>query len=154
MDKYAYLKVPYLVKLTDERARPYRAHETDAGADLFSTEEVAIYPGEKKLIDTGVAIKIPVGFVGLVFNRSSQGKIDIRIANIVGVIDPDYRGNIMVRLKNSSVNEPYFIYPYTTRIAQLVIAPIVLPTFQEWDESMGDWNDTARGEGGFGSTGT
>lgn len=142
-----------VVKLTDPKATPFRAHPTDAGADLHSIADVSIYPGEQKLVDTGVAIKIPVGFVGLVFNRSSQGKAGIQIANGTGIIDSAYRGNIKVLLKNTST-EPYFITCNTTRIAQLVISPILLPTFQEWDDTYGDWNDTARGEGGFGSTGT
>lgn len=140
------------VKLENVGCAPYRAHETDAGADLFSNAEVAIYPGEQKLIDTGVAIKIPVSNVGLVFNRSSQGKIGIQIANGTGIIDSDYRGNIKVLLKNTS-NEPYFIYPYSTRIAQLVITPIILAKFVPWVEDDEVWEDTVRGTGGFGSTG-
>jgi len=146
------LKPPYLVKLADPKCSPFRAHETDAGADMYSIEEVAIYPGEQKLIDTGVAIKIPVGFVGYVFNRSSQGKVGIQIANGTGIIDSDYRGNIKVMLKNTSI-EPYFITPFTTRIAQLVISPVVLAQFIEFDGIDADWLDTKRGHGGFGSTG-
>ncbi len=147
-----YLQPPIQIKLEQEGCMPYRAHETDAGADLFSNAEVAIYPGEQKLIDTGVAIKIPVGFVGFIFNRSSQGKIGIQIANGTGIIDSDYRGNIKVLLKNTS-DEPYFVYPQSTRIAQLVISPIVLAKFVPWTEEDSVWDDTVRGTGGFGSTG-
>lgn len=140
-----------LVKLDDLRAEPKRAHATDAGADLFSSNEVALYPGETKLIDTGVAVKIPAGYVGLVYNRSSQGKIHVSIPHSVGVIDSDYRGNIKVLLQNNG-EDPYFIYRYSTRIAQLVVAPIVLAEFKGWDATSSAWDDTERGVGGFGST--
>ena len=124
---------------------PERAHRTDAGADLFSYEELEIYPGEQKLVDTGIAIKIPEGFGGFIFNRSSQGKKGITIPHSVGVIDSDYRGNLKVLLKNIS-EDPYKI-SVGDRIAQLVIMPIQLVKFKD------TWNDTARGTGGFGSTG-
>jgi len=130
---------------------PKRAHPTDAGADLFAwfednTQEIDIYPNEQKLIDTGIAIKIPRGFAGFVYNRSSQGKKGIVIPHSVGVIDTDYRGTIKVLLKNIS-EDPYKIVP-GERIAQLVIQPIELVDFKDI------WNDSTRGTGGFGSTGT
>ena len=78
------------------------SHLTDAGADLMSVEDLEIYPGEQKLVGTGVATKIPEGYAGFVFNRSSQGKKGITIPHSVGVIDTDYRGNIKVLLKNIS----------------------------------------------------
>lgn len=140
-----------LIKTEDVRAKPLRAHPTDAGADLFCNQEIALYPGETKLLDTGVAVKIPVGCVGLVFNRSSQGKIHVSIPHAVGVIDSDYRGNIKVLLQNNG-EDPYFIYRYTTRIAQLVVVPILLPDFKGWDATTEPWEDTDRGTGGFGST--
>lgn len=140
-----------VIKTDDYRATPVRAHATDAGADLFSSKEVTIYPGDTHLIDTGVAVKIPVGYVGLVYNRSSQGKIHVSIPHAVGVIDSDYRGNIKVLLQNNG-EDPYFIYRYSTRIAQLVVAPIVLVEFKGWDATTEEWDDTARGVGGFGST--
>lgn len=124
---------------------PVRAHPTDAGADLFSYENCEIYPGEQKLVDTGIAIKIPRGFGGFIYNRSSQGKKGITIPHSVGVIDSDYRGNLKVLLKNIS-DDPYKI-SVGDRIAQLVIQPIQLVDFKDI------WNDTARGTGGFGSTG-
>jgi dUTP pyrophosphatase len=124
---------------------PERAHPSDAGADLFSREHVEIYPGEQKLVDTGVAIKIPRGFAGFIFNRSSQGKRGITIPHSVGVIDADYRGNLKVLLKNIS-EDPYVIEA-GDRIAQLVVQRVELPTFYD------AWNDTQRGTGGFGSTG-
>lgn len=125
---------------------PRRANRTDAGADLMSKEDLEIYPGEQKLVGTGVATKIPEGYAGFVFNRSSQGKKGITIPHSVGVIDADYRGEIKVLLKNIS-DDPYKI-SRGDRIAQLVIMPVLLPDFVDV------WNDTERGTGGFGSTGT
>ena len=124
---------------------PERAHPTDAGADLFALENYTINPGEQKLVDTGIAVKIPDNFVGLIYNRSSQGKKGITIPHSVGVIDSDYRGNLKVLLKNIS-EEPYNIL-VGDRIAQLVIQPVQLVDFVD------SWNDTQRGTGGFGSTG-
>lgn len=142
------------LKLDDPKAMPLRAHPTDAGADLFSSHDsFLLYPGDKKLVDTGVAIKIPVGWVGLVYNRSSQGKIDVAIPHSVGVIDADYRGNIKVILKNNG-EDPYEINKYATRIAQLVITPIMLPKFEICNTDIEEWGDTIRGVGGFGSTNT
>lgn len=130
---------------------PKRAHRTDAGADLFAwfpeadLQWTEIYPYEQKLIDTGIAIKIPEGYGGFIYNRSSQGKKGITIPHSVGVIDSDYRGNLKVLLKNIS-EDPYTI-KQGDRIAQLVIMPVLLPEFKDI------WNDTQRGTGGFGSTG-
>lgn len=141
------------IKLDDPRCMPLRGHPSDAGADLFSTEDKTIYPQDMHLIDTGVALKIPLGFVGLVVPRSSQGKIKVSIANTVGVIDSDYRGNIKVRLVNEG-EDPYVITKFDTRIAQIIVMPITLPAFRVFDPNvMGLWDDTARGTGGFGSTG-
>jgi len=129
---------------TDPKFLPVRAHPTDAGADLASAEQVDIYPGEQSMIDCGVAVKVPSGYAGFVFNRSSQGKRGISIPHSVGVIDTDYRGNIKVILKNNS-DEVYQV-KVGDRIAQLVIMPILLVNFVDI------WNDTERGAGGFGST--
>lgn len=129
---------------------PKRAHATDAGADLFAwfkdeTSEIEIAPNEQKLVDTGIAVKIPQGYVGLIYNRSSQGKQGITIPHSVGVIDSDYRGNLKVLLKNTS--DKAYVITRGDRIAQLVIQPVVLANFFD------AWNDTERGTGGFGSTG-
>jgi dUTP pyrophosphatase len=141
-----------LVKLDDERCMPKRAHPTDAGADLISIREYHLAPGEQKLFDTGVAVQIPPGMVGLIFNRSSQAKTGVQIPNSVGVIDADYRGNLMVMLRNTGTAY-YTIKAFDTRIAQLVVVPIWLPTFTEYPGSDEDWVNTKRGTGGFGSTG-
>ena len=125
---------------------PERAHPTDAGADLFAYENLDIYPNEQKLVDTGIAIKISQGFAGFVYNRSSQGKKGITIPHSVGVIDSGYRDTIKVLLKNIG-DDPYKITA-GDRIAQLVIQKVELVGFKDI------WNDSTRGTGGFGSTGT
>lgn len=133
-------------KTDDPKLLPARAHKTDAGADLKSMYTCDIEPQDQILIDTGVAVKIPEGYAGFVFNRSSQGKLGISIPHSVGVIDSDYRGNIKVLLRNNNTEEAFRIEKYD-RIAQLVIMPVLLVDFVD------AWNDTARGDGGFGSTG-
>ena len=135
--------IPCLVE--NKESLPRRANVTDAGADLMSIEDLEIYPGEQKLVGTGVATKIPEGYAGFVFNRSSQGKKGITIPHSVGVIDSGYRGEIKVLLKN--ISEDLYKISRGDRIAQLVLVPVLLPEFVDI------WNDTARGTGGFGSTG-
>ena len=132
-------------RVDDSDYLPKRANTRDAGADLRSTQSLDIYPGETKLIDTGVAVKIPEGFAGFVFNRSGQGKKQIILLNGVGVIDSDYRGNIKVALKN--ISDDKYEINIGDRIAQLVIIPVITCDFVD------SWNDTKRGTGGFGSTG-
>lgn len=131
-------------KLDKGAKLPHRAHRTDAGADLYSNQTLTLNPGESALVDTGVAVKIPDGYGGFILNRSSQ-----RVAGITslgsGLIDSDYRGNLKVYLVNNG-NEQYKIIAGETRIAQLVIMPVVLAAFRD------SWNDTQRGTGGFGST--
>jgi dUTP pyrophosphatase len=139
------------IKLSDPSAMPSRAHSTDAGLDLRSMHSVDIFPEEMKLIDTGVAVKIPVGYVGLIFLRSSMGKKGFSLANAVGVIDTDYRGNIKVMLRN--ISDEKLVINKEDRIAQLVVLPIDLPELVEFLGTEEEWNDTERGSGGFGSTG-
>lgn len=129
---------------------PQRAHPADAGADLFSKEDAIVLPGESQMIDTGVGVKIPKGYVGLVFSRSGQGKVGVRLANSVGVIDTDYRGNIKVILTNDCGTHPYHIKAKDTKVAQLVIVPIMLANFVPYQ---GEWDNTIRSTKGFGSTG-
>lgn len=140
------------IRYLDSRLIPSRAHATDAGADLRTIESFDLYPEDVHMFDTGVSVRIPEGFVGLIFNRSSQGKVRVSIPNSVGVIDSDYRGNIKVILYNQS-EEIYKVKGYETKIAQLVIVPVVLVEFEKWEGTDESWNDTARGTGGFGSTG-
>ena len=127
---------------------PQRKHAGDAGADLKAAEDCIIPPGECRNIPTGVRIAIPYKHVGMVFPRSGLAvKQSLRLANCVGVIDCQYRGEIGVPLYNDG-KEVRFVLK-GDRIAQLVIQSVELPEFYVVDSLP----ETARGEGGFGSTG-
>ncbi len=137
-------------KLHSNAVLPTYGSEYAAGADLSAcieqTETFA--PGETKLIPTGLAMEIPAGYAGLIYARSGlASKKGLAPANKVGVVDADYRGEIMVALHNHS-NAPVSIEP-KERIAQLVITPYLTAHFEETEQL----SDTVRGEGGFGSTG-
>lgn len=140
-----------LVKRVREGAiLPRRGSADAAGADLSACMDavLTIAPQETAFVPTGISVEIPRGFVGLVFARSSvASKRDLAPANKVGVIDSDYRGEILVTLHNHGT-VPRSIEP-GERIAQLVIVPYLAAEFTEADAL----SDTARGEGGFGSTG-
>lgn len=139
------------IKRLDENAIiPTYGTELSAGADLYALLDtpIEIKPHETQFVHTGISVEIPVGYCGLIFARSSMGaKRGLAPANKVGVIDSDYRGEIMVTLHNHS-ERSQIVYP-TERIAQLAIIPFLKAEFEEAD----DLSDTERGEGGFGSTG-
>lgn len=138
-------------KLNENAIIPAYGSAFAAGADLYAcTEEaVTLAPGETKLIHTGIAMEIPVGYAGLIYARSGLAtKKGLAPANKVGVVDSDYRGEIMVALHNHSAAEQTVVPG--ERIAQMVITPYLAVTFVSKDEL----TDTVRGEGGFGSTGT
>lgn len=138
-------------KLSSNAKIPSYATDFAAGCDLYSSssEKISFNPGETKLVKTGIAMEIPLGYAGLIYARSGLAtKRGLAPANKVGVIDSDYRGEIMVALHNHT-NEVKEIDPYE-RIAQLVITPYVKGLFNEVD----DLNETKRGKNGFGSTGT
>ena len=137
-------------KLTTEAVIPTYGSEFSAGADLYAcTEEaITIMPNETKLIKTGISLEIPEGYAGLIYARSGlASKKGLAPANKVGVVDADYRGEVMVALHNHS-SASATVEP-KERIAQLVIAPFLKADFNEVDEL----TDTVRGAGGFGSTG-
>ena len=136
------------ITLSHPDLMPQRKHAGDAGADLKAAEDVAIPPGECRNIPTGVRIAIPYKHVGLVFPRSGLAvKQSLRLANCVGVIDCQYRGEIGVPLYNDGKEVRLVLKG--DRIAQLVIQSVELPEFDVVD----GLPETARGEGGFGSTG-
>ena len=136
-------------KLDKDAILPTYGSEYAAGADLYSVSETfEIEAGKTVLVHTGVAIELPQGLVGLIYARSGlASKKGLAPANKVGVIDCDYRGEIMVALHNHS-SETRRVEK-GERIAQLVIAPYYTAEFTEVDEL----SDTVRGDGGFGSTG-
>lgn len=138
-------------KLNKNAVMPTYGSQFAAGADLYALtngETVTFASGETKLIKTGIAMEIPEGYAGLIYARSGiANKRGLAPSNKVGVVDSDYRGEIMVSLHNHS-NEEQSITD-GERIAQLVIAPFLKVEYTEVDEL----TDTERGEGGFGSTG-
>ncbi len=138
-------------KLNDKAVLPTYGSAYAAGADLYAAEETAvtIAPGETKLVHTGLAMEIPEGYAGLIYARSGLAtKRGLAPANKVGVVDADYRGEVMVALHNHST------VPQTVesgeRIAQLVVAPFLKAEYEESEEL----SSTVRGVGGFGSTGS
>ena len=141
------------IRLTDKTLMPTRANPTDAGLDLRAAESKLIPSATPTLIDTGVSVQIPINHVGLVFSRSGLAKHGITLSNSVGVIDSDYRGNIMVSVICNAENERDVFINKGDRIAQLVVVPIVLPEVQVVDEDDEEWLNTARGTGGFGHSG-
>ena len=138
-------------KINENAIIPTYGTEYSAGADLYALldSKIEIKPHETVFVHTGISVEIPEGYCGLIFARSSMGaKRGLAPANKVGVIDADYRGEIMVTLHNHS--EITQTVEPGERIAQLAIVPFLKAEFEEVDEL----TDTTRGAGGFGSTGT
>ena len=136
-------------RLNEAAKAPLRAHPGDAGCDLFSSESARLEPGERASVGTGIAVEIPEGSAGLVLPRSGlAAKHGISVVNAPGLIDAGYRGEVRVLLLNTDRGEAFEIAP-GDRIAQLVIVEIGDSEPVEADSLA----ETARGEGGFGSTG-
>ena len=136
--------------IRDTSKLPTYGSEHAAGADIYADidEDIEVMPHQTVMIPSGFALEIPTGFAGFVYPRSGMAsKRGLASANKVGVIDSDYRGEVIVALHNHS-DKPATISP-GERIAQLIIAPVYTPGFELTD----DLSDTTRGSGGFGSTG-
>lgn len=128
---------------------PAYAHEGDAGVDLRSAIDCVIEPGHRALVPTGIALAIPEGFVGLLHPRSGLAiKCGISMVNTPGTIDAGYRGEIQVILINHDLHERFAISRFD-RIAQLVFQRVERASFYLVEQLP----DSARGEGGFGSSG-
>ncbi len=139
-----------LKKVNENAVIPTRGSDFAAGYDLYACidEDIVVKAGETVKIPTGIAIEIPEGYAGLVYARSGLAtKKGLAPANKVGVVDADYRGEILVFLHNHSNNDA--IIEVKERIAQLVVTPFLSVEFNEVSEL----SETVRGEGGFGSTG-
>lgn len=138
-------------KLDNNAKVPTYGSPYSAGADLYALtkgETITFLPGETKIVHTGIAMEIPEGYAGLIYARSGiANKRGLAPSNKVGVVDADYRGEIMVSLHNHS-NETQQIAD-GERVAQMVIAPFLSVEYNEVTEL----SETVRGEGGFGSTG-
>jgi len=138
-----------VAKLTDNAVLPTRAHEGDAGLDLYACEAAHIGPGERWSVGTGVAVEIPTAHAGLVLPRSGLARDHgISLVNAPGLIDSGYRGELRVLLLNNDPADIFRISP-GDRIAQLVLVPIAIAAPVEAPELA----DSGRGEGGFGSSG-
>lgn len=138
-------------KLNEKATIPTYGSKNAAGADLYSCLDapVTIEPGDTFLVPTGLAMELPEGYAGLIYARSGlASKKGLAPANKVGVVDSDYRGQVMVALHNHSKISATI--DHGERIAQLVITPYIMSIWNEVNEL----EDTERGEGGFGSTGT
>jgi dUTP pyrophosphatase len=142
------------LKILDPRVReqlPHYATPGSAGLDLRACLDapLSLNPGETKLIPTGLAIHLAdAGYAAVILPRSGLGhKHGVVLGNLVGLIDSDYQGQLMVSLWNRS-HEPFTVEPFE-RIAQMVIVPVVQASFNLVD----DFDASHRGEGGFGSTG-
>lgn len=139
-----------LKRMSDGAIQPHKAHQWDAAFDLYAdiNDDVVIYPHQTKLIPTGFAMEIPEGYYGGIYARSGlASKKGLRLANCVGIVDCNYKNEVMVALHNDCEFDTQRI-KHGDRIAQFMIAPVVATHFTEVDELSGD----DRG-GGFGSSG-
>ena len=137
-------------RLLSETARPpARAHDDDAGMDLHADEAAHLDPGDRASVGTGVAVAIPDGYAGLVLPRSGlAADHGITLVNTPGLIDAGYRGEVRVLLLNTDRHRAFKVAP-GDRVAQLALVRVEAPELAE----VGELSATARGEGGFGSTG-
>jgi dUTP pyrophosphatase len=128
---------------------PARSHPGDAGTDLFAAADVELAPGQRAVVPTGIAIALPDGYAAFVHPRSGlAARHGVTIVNAPGTVDAGYRGEIRVTLLNTDADSPVR-FQRGDRIAQLVVQRVERPVFHEVERLPG----SARGEGGFGSTG-
>lgn len=139
------------IKVDNQKYLPEVKTEFSAGADLkVKTEkDIVVKPNESAEIHTGVYLEIPEGYVGLLFVRSSFGKKGLMLKNSVGVIDSDYRGEVIAQVINTSKSD--IVLVDTERFAQIVVVPCL--SLKDNLEVVDELEETERGEGGFGSTG-
>lgn len=136
-------------RLDPDMPMPSYAHPGDAGADLVTTVDVTLEPGERALVPTGIALALPLGLAAFVHPRSGlAARYGVALVNAPGTVDAGYRGEIKVSVVNLDPREPV-TFRRGDRIAQLVIQPVIRATFHEVEHLPG----SARGAGGFGSTG-
>jgi dUTP pyrophosphatase len=137
------------VKLNERATLPTRAHDNDAGLDLYAAESARLAPGARVRVGTGLAVRIPEGVGGLVLPRSGLAlRHGITLVNSPGLIDPGYRGEVQVLLLNTDPTREFQI-SVGDRIAQLLLVPVVHASPLQADAL----DESTRGEGGFGSSG-
>ncbi len=135
------------VKKLDPRAKlPLRAHPTDSGADLFALEHTVLPARTVVKVRTGIAVELPENTSGIIWGKSSVESKGIKA--MAGLVDAPYRGELLVCMYN--LNDTDFVFEAGQKVAQLVVLPTLYPAFVEAEELSG----TARGSGGFGSTGS
>ncbi len=133
-------------KLHPDAKMPEYAHHDDAGFDLFAIQDITLKVGERAMIPTGIAMEIPEGYVGLVWDKSGLAMKN-GIKTCGGVVDSMYRGEIMIGLINLS--DADYVFEKGHKVAQMIIQKKEFVDFEEVKEL----SDTTRGDGGFGSTG-
>ncbi len=134
------------IKLDEVACAPVRGHEADAGLDLRTPERVVVYPNDSVTINTGVHVQIPLGYFGKLESKSGLN-VNHSIVSHGGVIDSGYTGPIVVKLYNHGKKK--YVFEKGDKIVQLIIQPCLLPKLELVD----DFEDTERGDSGFGSTG-
>lgn len=132
-------------KLHPDALLPRRAHPTDSGADLFALTRTVLPPRAVTNVHTGVAVELPEGTSGIIWGKSSVESKGVKA--MAGLVDAPYRGELIVCMYN--LNDTEFVFEKGQKVAQLVVLPTLYPDFEEAEEL----SDTARGAGGFGSTG-
>jgi len=138
-----------LKKLNPDAVIPTYSKQWDAGADLYSIEDVEIWPGKRRLVGTGIAVEVPVGFVGLIHPRSGMAaNHGVTVLNTPGTIDAGYRGELKVIIINLDKYKPFKINK-GDRIAQFVLQEVVVSEFIEVQQL----SESVRNVDGFGSSG-
>ena len=132
-------------KLHPDALLPRRAHPTDSGADLFALARTVLPSRAVTNVHTGVAVELPEGTSGIIWGKSSVESKGVKA--MAGLVDAPYRGELIVCMYN--LNDTEFVFEKGQKVAQLVVLPTLYPDFEEAEEL----SDTARGAGGFGSTG-
>ena len=132
-------------KLHPDALLPRRAHPTDSGADLFALARTVLPPRAVTNVHTGVAVELPEGTSGIIWGKSSVESKGVKA--MAGLVDAPYRGELIVCMYN--LNDTEFVFEKGQKVAQMVVLPTLYPDFEEAEEL----SDTARGAGGFGSTG-
>jgi dUTP pyrophosphatase len=132
-------------KISENAVIPTRAHHDDAGIDMYANGQQIVLPHQTAKISSGIAMEIEEGYVGLIWDKSSVGSKGMKV--MCGVIDAGYRGEVLIMMHNLT-DTPY-IFEHGHKVAQMLIQKVEFPVIEEVDTL----NDTARGEGKFGSTG-
>lgn len=135
-------------KLHKDAKAPYKASKGAACFDIYSNHSILIPPNSFEMIGTGFAVEIPEGYEIKIYSRSGHASKEVNLANCVGIVDSDYRGEVCVLLRNNS-SENYFPVAIGERIAQIQLCEVIPTEFIEVNEL----TQTERGDGGFGSTG-